>query len=162
MQQLADQGLEPGAKTDRFGRHARTLAYLTFALRQSDRQQVAPSDAEHREVEVVLDAESEEEPRRLKGSGQAGAGAMPRRVARHVPAEKLDPALGRRELAGDDVEQGRLPGPVGPEDGAPLAGLDRKSHIRDCTQAAEPPADPPQVEDRLSGFGFLHRESRSE
>src|ERR1700687_5586822 len=129
MRQLADQGLEPGAKTDRFGRRARTLAYLAFALRQSDRQQVAPSDAEHRQVEVVLDAKPQEEPRGLKGSGESGAGSMPRRVARHAPAEKLDPALGRRELAGDDVEKGRLPRSVGPEDGATLSGIHRKGHI---------------------------------
>src|ERR1700694_55176 len=75
---------------------------------------------------------------------------------RDVATEELDPALRGRELARDDIEQGCLPRTVGSEDGATLAWLNGERHIGHRPQAAEPPPDPPQVEDRRGGFGFLH------
>src|ERR1700730_13505353 len=75
---------------------------------------------------------------------------------RDVATEELDSALRGRELARDDIEQGCLPRTVGSEDGATLASLNGELHVCHRPQAAEPPPDPPQVEDRRGGFGFLH------
>ena len=41
-----------------------------------------------------------------------------------------------------------FPAPFGPEDGAPLAGRDVEVDVAHGVEAAEPPADPPQAEDR--------------
>src|SRR6185503_11714925 len=111
---------------------------------QHDRPEVPAPLADDRQVEVVLDRQAEEEPRGLVGAGEPHADPAPGGQIGHVGAEELNGARGRRELAGDDVEERRLPGPVWPEDGAPLAGPDLQVDAADGLQAAEAPADPPQ------------------
>src|SRR5712692_8696377 len=108
---------------------------------------------EHREVEVVLDWKSQQELRGLEGPGKSRASAQARGLVCHVPAEQLDRALRRRELAGNHVEQGCLPGSIRTEDGPPFPRLDDQGHIGHGAQATEPPADPPQMEDRRGGLG---------
>ena len=56
-------------------------------------------------------------------------------------------------VARDDVEQRRLPRAVGAEDGAPLAVRDVEVDVAHGIEAAEPPADPPQAEDRAGRLG---------
>ena len=68
------------------------------------------------------------------------------------------------DVAGDDVEQGRLAGAVRAEDGAALAVSDVEIDVAHGMQAAEAPADPPQAEDRLGGSTlccFRHSSSLS-
>src|SRR5256885_2039510 len=77
----------------------------------------------------------------------------PRERPEHGSAEQLDGAGGRREVAADDVEERRLPGPVRAEDRAALARADLEVDVPDGVEAAEPPADPPQAEGRLGVFG---------
>src|SRR5439155_10396516 len=79
--------------------------------------------------------------------------ARARRQRGDVAAEELDRAGGRREVAGDDVEERRLPGAVRAEDRTPLAVRDVEVDIAHGVEAAEPPADPPQAEDRLGVLG---------
>ena len=60
---------------------------------------------------------------------------------------------GRRDVAGDDVEERRLACAVRAEDGAALAVRDVEVDVAHGVEAAEPPADPPQAEDRLGVLG---------
>src|SRR3990170_6501855 len=112
-------------------------------------------DAENREVEVVLDREAEEEPRRLVRARQPERDPATGREDRHVPAEELDAPRRRRELAGDHVEERRLPGPVRAEDRPALAGANLEIDVANGFEAAEAPADPPQTEGRLGACDCL-------
>jgi hypothetical protein len=56
-------------------------------------------------------------------------------------------------VAGDDVEERRLACAVRAEDGAPLAVRDVQVDVAHGVKAPEPPADPPQAEDRLGVLG---------
>jgi len=100
------------------------LADLGVPSRESHRSEVAPLDAEDREVDVVLDAEPEEEPGLLVRAGQTELGTSTRGLAGDVPAEELDPAGRRWEITRYDVEECRLPRAVRPEDRAAFAGYD--------------------------------------
>ena len=55
------------------------------------------------------------------------------------------------------TEERRLAGAVRAEDRAPLAVRDIEVDIAHGVEAAEPPADPPQAEDRLGVFGYCFR-----
>ena len=110
---------------DPLGELAGPFPHRAVAAAQPHRAEVTAAHAEHRQVEVVLDAQAEEEPRRLEGAGQAHAApaSAPGRCG-HVLAEELHRARSRRELAGDEVEERRLARAVRAEDRAPLAGED--------------------------------------
>src|SRR5439155_5889526 len=118
------------------------------ARRQQHGSQMAALDAEDREVDVVLDAQAEEEPGLLIGAGQAELRSLAGRQGGDVLAKQLDGARGRREVARDDVEERRLPGPVRAENRATLAGEELEVDVADGMQAAEAPAEPPEAEDR--------------
>ena len=100
--------------------------------------------AEHGEVQVVVDGQAAEQARRLERAREPQAGALARGQRGHVAAEQLDRAGRRRELARDQVEQRGLPGPVRPEDRAPLAGpdveVDARRRRRRRRSAGRPPA----------------------
>jgi hypothetical protein len=71
-----------------------------------------------------------------------------------VDAEQLDGSRRRGELAGDDVEERRLPGAVRPENRPALALANVEVDVAHGLDAAEAPADPPKTEDRLGAFGY--------
>src|SRR5258707_765611 len=73
--------------------------------------------------------------------------------ATRSPRESPD-AGSRREVAGDDVDQRRLAGAVRAENRTPLAVRDVEIDVAHGVEAAEPPADPPQAEDRLGVLGY--------
>jgi hypothetical protein len=104
---------------------------------------VSPSDTEHGEVEVVLDAQGEEEPGGLVGAGQSRARPLPGRLSRHIPPEELDLARRGKKLAGDEIEQGCLPGPVRTQNGATLTRVYVEVHPPYSVHTPEAPADPP-------------------
>src|SRR5204863_73699 len=79
--------------------------------------------------------------------------ACARRELGDFLALELDRARARRKVAGDDVEEGGLAGAVRAEDRAPLAVRDVEIDVVHGEQAAEPPADPPESEDRLGWLG---------
>jgi hypothetical protein len=54
-----------------------------------------------------------------------------------VFAEKPDATAGGRKVTGDGVEQGGLPGSIGPQNGTPLPCSDPHGHIHDCFQGTE-------------------------
>src|SRR5205085_4239865 len=97
--------------------------------------------------------EPEEQPRLLVGAAHPELRARPRRERGHVAAQELDEAPGWWEVARDDVEQRRLAGAVRAEDRAPLAVRDLEVDVAHGVEAAEPPADPPQAEDRAGRLG---------
>ncbi len=131
----------------------RAVAQLPVARGQDDRAEVTRPHAERREIEVVLDREPEEQARLLVRATHPELRARARRERGDVGAEKLDRPRGRREVAGDDVEERCLAGAVRPEDGALLAVGDVEIDVAHGVEAAEPPADPPQTEDRLGVLG---------
>ena len=71
--------------------------------------------------------------------------------------EELDRPRGRLDVTRDHVEQRRLARAVRPEDGAALAVRDVEIDVAHGVEAAEPPADPPQAEDRLGRLGWCCR-----
>ena len=59
------------------------------------------------------------------------------RQARHVGAEQHNSSFGRSELAADEIEQRGLASTVGPDNGVPLATVNRQVHTVDGLEAAE-------------------------
>ena len=74
---------------------------------------------------------------RLVGAPQAPADALVRRQLVMSSPKKSHAAGGRREVAGDGVEQRGLARAVGAEDRAPLAGGDRERRRRRARERAE-------------------------
>ena len=99
-------------QADGRGQLAGALAHLAVdgAAAQA---QVPAARAEHGEVEVVLDRQAEEEPGLLVRAPHPEARPAGGRELADVLAQELDRPGGRRHVAGDDVEERRLPGPVG-------------------------------------------------
>ena len=146
------RSLEPLDEADLRGHRARPLAQLVVLARRHE-PQVAAGDAERRQVQVVLDGEPAEQPRRLERPREPHASPLARLQERHVAPEELDATLRRRELPRDQVEQRRLPGPVGAEHGPALAGPHVEVHAAHGVDAPEPAVDSPQAKDRFRGFG---------
>ena len=117
---------------------------------------MAAARAEHREVEVVLDAQAEEQAGLLVGAAHAEPGAARRADTRSTscPRNSIVPEVGRH-VPRDHVEQRGLAGAVGAEDGAALAVRDVEVDVAHGVEAAEAPADPPQAEDRRGGSRWL-------
>jgi hypothetical protein len=111
------------------------------------------TNADDGEIDVVLHGEPAEEPRLLVRPRQSPLRARAGGHRRHVPSEELHGTGGHGEVAADEVEESGLPCSVRAEDGAPLTVRDVEVDAADGEQAAEPPADPPQAEGRLSVFG---------
>jgi len=63
-----------------------------------DEPEVAVVDAEHGEVQVVLDRQAEEEPRGLERAREPHPRPLARRLGRDVVAEQLDRPGARGEL----------------------------------------------------------------
>ena len=124
-------------------------------LRVEHRPQMAALDADDREVDVVLDAQPEEEPRLLVRAGEAelAPDGGPAAIVTSWPNISTVPEVGR-EVTGDDVEERRLPGAVRAEDRAALARRDVEVDIAYGVKPAEAPADPPQAEGRPGAFGL--------
>src|SRR5262249_60782164 len=56
---------------------------------------------------------------------------------RHVLSEQADPSCRGPEEAGDEIEERRLAGAVGTDDGQPLAGRDGEAHAAERGETAE-------------------------
>src|SRR5664279_461181 len=104
-----------------------------------------------REAAILEYAEGREDGVALVAAAQAGAGAPRLRPPRHVLAEQLDAARARRDLARQDVDEGRLAGTVGADHGMHAAAfeLDRDGVDRD--QAAPAAADAATAQQHLAG-----------
>ena len=136
------------SEADEPGQLAGALAHLAVGGLAAEHPQVALAGAEHGEVEVVLHAQAEEQTRLLVRPPHPEPGAARRRDVADVPPLELDRPRCRRDVARDEVEQRRLPGAVGPEDGAALTARDVEIDVAHGVQSAEPPADPAQAQDR--------------
>src|SRR6185437_13815458 len=142
----------PALEADGAGQLARALAHLAVDG-PAGQALMAAAGAENREVEVVLDAQAEEEAALLVRAPHAQPGPSRGGDVADVLAQELDRPRRLGHVARDDVEQRRLPRAVGPEDGAPLAVRDVEVDVAHGIEAAEPPADPPQAEDRTGMLG---------
>lgn len=78
------------------------------------------------------------------GPGAGGCGA-------HIGAADLDGALGWGEVTRHDVEECRLPGPVGAEDAETLALRDVEIDATQGDHASEGHLDSPEPENRSGG-----------
>ena len=72
--ELGHQHVEAVGQPDRLGHRARLVAHLDVGL-AVDQAQVAVADAEHGQVEVVLDAQPAEQARGLERAREPHAGA---------------------------------------------------------------------------------------
>ena len=113
--------------------------------------EAAARDAAHGEEEIVPDREVAEQQRRLVGAPQSHADAVVGRHLGDVLAEEAHAARGRREVAGDDVEQRRLAGAIGPDHRPPLARRHRERDVLDGAQRAECPRDALELEGVAGG-----------
>ena len=77
----------------------------------------------------------------LEGSRDSEAGDFRGREAKQVLAREAQVALLRLVDAGDHIEERRLAGTVGADDGEDLAGLDRERDPLQCRDAAEAHSD---------------------
>ena len=148
VREVADERVRLGAEPDLLGRSTCTLATFAVAPARNDAQPPAVV-ADEREVDVVRHREAREQAGLLVRAGEPELGAHPRGQMRDVLPHHLDRARRRLEVAGDEVEEGRLAGPVRAEDRAALAVRDVEIDVAHGLDAAEAPADPPQAEDRL-------------
>src|SRR5688572_9959994 len=115
---------------------------------------MSASCAQRSQVEVVLDRQAEEESRGLEGTCEPQLRPRAGGHGRDVASEELDGSSCGRELAGDDVEEGRLAGAVRPEEGTTLARIDVEVDVSDGVDAPEAPADAAEADDRLGALGF--------
>ena len=138
------------AEADGVGHRARLLAHLGVRAWCGPAGGGPRCDAEHRQVQVVLDGQAEEQPGRLERAREAHAGALARRQrrSRRCRTARPCPAVGGNspEIRLNSVV---LPAPLGPRMARRSPGRDLEVHVADGVDAAEAPADPPQAEDRL-------------
>ena len=127
---------------------ARALAHLTVERPLARQAQVPAARAEHGEVEVVLDAEAEEQTGLLVGAPHPQPRAPGGGDGADVLAEELDRARRLRHVARDDVEQRRLPGAVGPRMARLSPGATSRSTSR---TASRPPNRRPTPRKRRIG-----------
>src|SRR5439155_26145306 len=99
--------------------------------RRSDEAEAVARDAAYREEQVVAYGEVAEQKRGLVRAPHPHADTLVGRRDGHVLAEEQHSAAGRREIAGDDVEQGGLAGAVGADHGTALARGDRERDVLD-------------------------------
>ena len=91
---------------------------------QSEPVALGDAEGDHQVVEHAL---RQENLRHLEGAAEPEAGDLAHRTASDVAAQELDPAVGRRQVAGDHVDEGGLAGAVGADHADGLALLD--SHV---------------------------------
>src|SRR6185369_8756989 len=101
-----------------------------------------------RETTVLEHAELAEDGRALVAAADAGARTPRLRPARDVVAGEAHAPCARRELAREHVDERRLAGAVGADDGVDLADADVERHAVDRGEAAKAPAEPDRFEQR--------------
>ncbi len=140
---------ESAGETDRGGRFSRPRERDPQALDAAD-QVVAPVSARRGgQPQVLQHREPREEVGALEGAPHPAAGQRVRRQPRDGRAVEEDGARRRRQLTRDDVEERGLPRPIGPDDGAPLAGRHRQGHAVERGQGAEVAGQAIDSEERL-------------
>ena len=129
------------------GMHQRVVAARTKQRKASARNAAAG------EIDIVVHRQAGEQRGNLVGAAQAAADALVGRKVGDVLAEEADGAGGRREIAGDAVEQRGLARAVRAEHRAPLAGPHRHGHVGQRGERAEQPGDAPQLQRRAGADG---------
>ena len=143
---LLRHGLQAHALEQLVGRQARRVRGARPAEVETPARHAA-----HGEEQIVPDREVAEQQRRLVGAPQAHADAVVGRHLGDVLAEEAHAARGRREIAGDDVEQRRLAGAIGADHRPPLARRHRERDVLDGAQRAECPRDALELEGVTGG-----------
>ena len=110
-------------------------------LRPHGRLGAARADAHGGDHHVLEHAQAAEQAHPLEGPGEPGAGDLIGRPAGQVAAERQDPAAGRRQHAGDHVDQRRLARAVGADQPQDLAALEPQADAVDRAQLVEVLAD---------------------
>ena len=122
-------------------------------LTGAEEREAPARDAAAGEVDVVVDGEAGKQRGDLVGPAQAAADALVGREVRDVLAEEADGAGGRREIAGDAVEQRGLAGAVRAEHGAPLAGAHGNGDVGERRERAEQTGHAAQLQRRAGADG---------
>jgi hypothetical protein len=100
------------------------------------------------EPDVFLRRELREHVRDLERPSEPCARASERRLRCHVDAVELDTPGGGTEQPGDEVEERRLAGAVGPDHGEQLALADLELDTGDDRRASDVEPEIPRGEDR--------------
>ena len=90
-----------------------------------------------RAVDIVCNGQVREHRRHLELAHDAGASDLVHRETGDIAPEEPDCAAGRRQIAGDQVEQRGLAAAIGADDAAHLVGGDREVDLVDGADAAE-------------------------
>ena len=154
VREIPDELVQLALDRDAPGGFACLLAHLPVAW-EADRSETATCGSENGEVDRVLDRDAEQHAGLLIRPGEAGTRAVPCGRVRDVGAVQLDGAGRGWDVAGDDVEECRFPGPVRSENRSPFAVGDVQIDVTDGDETREAPADPPQAEGRLGVFEGL-------
>ena len=164
--QFGDKLILHGGEVDGLHEVLGRIHQRVVAARPQQRE--APArNAAAREIHVVDHRKAGEQRGDLIGAAQAPPDALVRREVRHVLAEEADRPGGRREVAGDAVEQRGLAGAVRAEHRAPLARPHGERDVGQCGERAEHPRDAAQLQrvrgaDGAEAFGDGDGSGRSE
>ena len=120
----------------------------------AEKREFARRSPAQRQHHIVLHAQRRKQVGDLEGAGNAELGAPVRRQPRDVVTVEHDAAAGRRQHAGDGVEQRGLAGAVGTDDGAALAARDGQADAVDRAQGVEGDDHIGKCQDRLGHGKF--------
>ena len=139
--QRVAHGLQMHRVQDRFRLHHGAIVGARTRQREASAR-----DAAAGEIDVFAHGQPRKQQRDLVSAPQPAADALVRREGGDVLAEEADRAGGRREVAGDAVEERRLPGAVRAEHSAPLAELDRQRDVDERRERPEQASHAPELE----------------
>jgi hypothetical protein len=109
--------------------------------------------AEERRLDVLEHGEPAEDAGDLEGAADPAAAQDVGRQATDLLAAEVDLAGVVRDVAGDEVEERRLPRPVGPDDGSQVSRGHDEIHAVDGLDATEVLAQPDGAEGYFSAAG---------
>ena len=158
VREVGDERAEAAREPDRLGHRPRLLAQLAVALgRHHPQVPVARRRARRDRGCPRPRGRGTAATSGTSARGPCGRACGPAASVTSSPKSSTRPLLGGNS-PGDQVEERRLAGAVGPEDGPALAGPYLEVHVAHGVDAAEAAVDPPQAEDRR---GARQRMSRS-
>src|SRR5437879_8546537 len=153
MAQLTGGEVRPGSQSDCLSELLRLS--VEDAIRKSEWPDGVAGVREHCELQVLTNGQLREYRRDLEGATDAGPRDHVRRLARDVASAEFHCARGGLQLTGDEVEEGRLNGPVRTDGGVTVAMLGLEAHVLDRAPAANPRAHGADLNQGLPGMHLL-------
>ena len=136
-----DDDLQTIVQADARGDLSSASLKLIIAM-ETKRPQLSPLGTNHGKVDVLGARKPRKEPGRLVGPRETKLDSFPRRGQGDILPKDLHLSSGWVDLTGQQVEEGRLPGPVRSQDGTPFAAGHVQIDAGDCLDASEATAEP--------------------